>query len=352
MAGVSGKNVEQASSNFDVEASGGLQIEDSPLDTREAAPTSPCRSKRRPGSLHIREPSTGITSSGQDVYLGSFAQNTPRGSIDSRDLHSHPAPSPRNSVGRLQIEHLLKSIEADLNNYGVLELRDGFFGASFSKPINRSRKNDLKDASYPTVAPSQPFALARNFISEQADEVKTFSLQITRSRAGIKLLKSFLGLFSCYIICLIPASRDWLGRYNYIIAVSAILNHPGRKVGSQIDGALLTTVGTIAGLSWGSLALYVSTSDATARGGYGGLLALFLIVFTMVIGWLRCIFIRFFQALIAAGLAIFYMCLADTSNTVSWLKVFDYGIPFVLGQALCLLVAILILPDTGSRSLA
>ena len=354
MASSCGKDVDHAPVDFDVEASGDLRSGTAPSDDGEDAKNPTLLRKRRPKPFHIDELSTGVITPRQDIYMGSYAQNTPRGSVDSKDLHTRPAPSPRESIGRLQIEHLLKTIEADLNNYGVLELRDGFFGASFFKPLSKNH-NDEKSASISSgTSSSQPslFSLARSLVSQQVKETRDSAHLIATSRAGIKLLKSFLGVFVCYIICLIPASRDWLGRYNYIIAVSAIINHPGRKVGSQIDGALLTILGTVAGLGWGSLALYVSTSDETARKGYGGVLAVFLIIFTMIIGWLRCVFIRFYQALISAGLAIFYMCLADTSQSVTWLKVFDYGIPFVLGQAICLLVATLALPDVGCRSLA
>ena len=56
------------------------------------------------------------------------------------------------------------------------------------------------------------------------------------------------------------------------MAISVIVNHPGRPIGSQIDGAFMTVLGTFAGLGWGALALYVSTSTGPARSGYGGIL--------------------------------------------------------------------------------
>ena len=339
---------------FDVEATGGLSSERQHNDAQQSAHLSARFRKRKPKVLQVDNSFPQIIAAGQDVYLGSYAHTTPRGSIDTTNLNTHPSPSPRASLSHLQLEHLLRSVETDLNNYGVEELRDGFFGALFYRPVGGKPAGDMIDtsATLPDSFQKNHPLSARRFVPQQINEVEEFIRQITTSRAGVKLLKSFLGVFICYVICLVPASRDWLGRYNYIIAVSAIVNHPGRKVGSQIDGAVLTILGTIAGLSWGSLALYVSTSDATARNGYGGVLAVFLIVFTMVIGWLRCVFIRFYQAVLCAGFAIFYMCLAETSESVSWLKVFGYGIPFVLGQAVCFVVATLVLPDAGSRSLA
>ena len=324
----------------------------------EGGPSSsqnPSRLRQRSQKLpQIRGPSPQRVAAGQDVYLGSYAHSTPRGSIDARSLHNPPSPSPRTSVSHLQLEHLLQAVDTNLNDYGVEELRDGFFDASFHRPLERHTSDDIRKAS--TSLPTSfkkihPLSVS-GFVPQQIKEAGEFFRTITTTRAGIKLLKSFLGFFICYIICLIPPSRDWLGRYNYIMAVSAIVNHPGRKLGSQIDGAVLTVLGTAAGLAWGSLALEVSTSTANARNGYGGVLAAFFVIFTALIGWLRCVFIRFYQAVLTAGFAICYVCLANTSQTVGWSTVFEYGIPWVLGQVICLIVASIVFPDAGSRPLA
>ena len=97
--------------------------------------------------------------------------------------------------------------------------------------------------------------------------------------------------------------------------------------------------------------MYTSTSTKATRNAYGGVLALFLVLFTAAIGFLRCVFIRFYQAVIAAGISICYVCLADTSEEASWRRVFDYGIPWVLGQAIGLVVAFMVFPSAGGRSL-
>ena len=295
-----------------------------------------------------------------NVYLGSFARNMARNRLSLRGsryagtLQDSIAPSPRASMSHIQLQHLLQAVDVDLDTYGLQEQRDGFFDASFYRPLNRDHVQTLREAS--ETLPDgflikKPFSLHR-FIPQQWLELMNVIKHITTSRARIKLLKSFLGFFITYVICLIPASRDWLGRYNYIMVLSAIINHPGRPLGSQIDGAVLTIVGTVAGLGWGSLALYVSTSTDPARSGYGGVLATFLVLFTTAIAWLRCVYMRFFQASISAGIAICYTCLADISQLVGWRKVFDYGIPWVLGQAVCMFVSVFVFPDTGSRSIS
>ena len=317
----------------------------------------PVLRRRHPTSLHPAEAPSSQSSVAHNIIHGSFAHTSPslRGSLDRRMLNESPIPSPRVSTSHLQLEHLLQAVDVDLNGYGLEESRDGFFDASFSRPLKRDHDDLMREATETLpdvfVKETHPLSL-RRLLPQQVREAKASFREVVSSRAGIRLLKTFLGFFISYIICLVPASRDWLGKYNYIMVVSAVFNHPGRPIGSQLDGAFLTIFGTIAGLGWGSLALYVSTSTATAQSGYGGILATFLVLFAAFIGWLRCVFIRLYQAVICAGIAIVYTTLADTSENVGWKKVFDYGIPWVLGQCVCLIIAVLVFPDAGSRSLA
>lgn len=263
------------------------------------------------------------------------------------------APSPRTSIHHSQLEPLLQAVDIKLNTYEAEEFRDRFFDASFYRPLKREQAEMMRQASetLPNSLRNRPLSF-QEFLLRRWHEAIGVIKQIATTRTGIKLFKSFLGVFIAYTICLIPVSRDWLGRYNYVMVISAIVNHPGRSVGSQIDGALMTVTGTAAGLAWGGLALYVSTSTTSAKSGYGGILAAFLIFFSAAIAWLRCLFIRFYQAVLCAGIAICYMCLADRSESVGWRKVFNYGIPWVLGQALCLVVAATISPASGSRAMS
>lgn len=241
------------------------------------------------------------------------------------------------------------------NSYGITELRDGFFDAIFLPPEDVDSE-DLKKRAEMTL----PYAFrkknplsVRNFFPKQWHEIKGVIRRTTTTRAGIRLLKSFLAFFIAYILCLVPAVRDRLGRYNYVMVISTILNHSGRTLGAQVDGAILTILGTATGLGWGAFGLWVSTATASARIGYGGVLAVFLFIYIFIIACLRSYYIRTYQAVICAGIAISYTCLADVSGTeVSWSKLLDYGIPWVLGQAIALLVCCAVVPDAGARPLA
>lgn len=283
------------------------------------------------------------------VHFDSYSKNT----IDIPTSHRSSAYglSSRNR-SREQLDHLLPKTEDDLETYDIHEMRDGFFDATFYRPLPRNRQQVMRKASETlpfSLQTHHPLSL-KYFLPHQWSEFRDFVQQNTTTRSGITLLKSFLGFFIAYIVCLIPASRHWLGHYSYILPLSALFNHPGRPIGSQIDGTVLTTLGTVAGLGWGCLALYISTFTSTAQKNYGGVLATFLVIFTTAVATLRCTFMRLYQAVISAGIAICYICLADTSETVGWTKVFNYGIPWVLGQAICLVVSFVCFPATGARS--
>jgi hypothetical protein len=248
----------------------------------------------------------------------------------------------------------LTELNLDLETYGVEELRDGFFDASFLKPARVDHEDLMKDAEYTlpiAFKKKNPLSL-QNFLPKQWHEIKGVIRNVATTRSGIKLTKSFLAFFVAYILCLVPVIRVWLGRYSYIMVFSTIINHPGRTVGAQIDGTFLTIVGTATGLGWGALALWISDSTSTAQRGYGGILATFLVLFMGTVAALRSYYIRLYQLVLCAGIAVSYTCLAETSEHIAWRKLFDYGIPWVFGQAICLLICCSIFPDAGARPLA
>ncbi|KAI1175218.1 hypothetical protein F4777DRAFT_340427 [Nemania sp. FL0916] len=239
--------------------------------------------------------------------------------------------------------------------HGFSETRDGFFDAFFLAPEDVNNEALLKHAEETlplAFRKRDPLSLA-HFFPRQCHEAWTVVCRVLTTRSGIKLLKSFLGFFIAYVLCLIPTVRSIFGHYAYIMAISAILNHPGRTLGAQVDGAVLTTLGTASGLGWGAFGLWASTITASARIGFGAILALFLFLHMFAIACLRSYYIRTHQLVICAGIAISYACLAEISGPeISWLKLLAYGIPWLVGQAISLVVCIILAPDAGSRPLA
>jgi hypothetical protein len=297
-------------------------------------------------------------SSSSSIYMGSY-RNSPRHSRvslgePSKSREGSVAPSPRASMSQRHLEHLLQDLNLELETYGVDEFRDGFFDAMFTKPPKADGEDLMRMAEYTLPAAFRkrhPLSPA-GFLPKQWHEIQGVFRRVTTTRAGIKLLKSFLAYFIAYIICLVPVTGSWLGRFNYIMALSTIINHPGRTIGAQIDGTFLTILGTASGLGWGALALYISDSSSPAAAGYGGVLATFLVIFMGTMGALRSYFIRLYQFVLCAGIAVIFTCLADTSRTVNWPKLLDYGIPWLFGQAMSFVICCTVFPDAGARPLA
>ncbi|KAI1427859.1 hypothetical protein F5Y12DRAFT_122937 [Xylaria sp. FL1777] len=239
--------------------------------------------------------------------------------------------------------------------HGISERRDGFFDAVFLPPddVDSEILMNHAEKTLPwAFRKKDPLSLT-HFLPRQCHASWNVVCRVVTTRSGIKLFKSFLGFFITYILCLVPVIRERFGRYVYIMVISAILNHPGRTLGSQVDGALLTILGTATGLGWGAFGLWVSIVTATARVGFGAILALFLFVYIFIIACLRSYYIRTYQFVLCAGIAISYTCLAEISPTeVSWPKLVSYGVPWLIGQAICLVVCSVIAPDAGSRPLA
>lgn len=253
------------------------------------------------------------------------------------------------------LDELLCEDMVDTDTYGVSELRDGFFDAIFlrSKPLSSEELLANSKATLPAAFDKHSPLSPKHFAPTQWHLVKSLARRVTATREGIRLAKSFLAFFVAYILCLVPHIRDWLGRYNYIMVVSVIINHPARAVGSQIDGAILTSAGTAAGLGWAVIGLLLSTSTLAASAGYGGILALFLAVFMATIAFVRSFFDRSYQAVLCAGIAITFATLAETeSHSIQWAKLLSYAIPWFLGQAIALVVNCVVLPDAGARRLA
>ncbi|CAM1506421.1 Fc.00g060620.m01.CDS01 [Cosmosporella sp. VM-42] len=290
-----------------------------------------------PGSVDLA--AQGPSAHFGDIYLA-------RPDLDSR----------RNSVvSIMQIDQMISDDRMNMEDYGYSELRDGFFDALFLRPtpLAPGEVEEHAKATLPREFDKSHPLSPKEFLPRQLHELKSLVRRVTTTRSGIRLLKSFLGFFIAYVLCLIPAVRNWLGRYDYVMVISTILNHPARTFGSQVDGAVFTIIGTAAGLAWGVIGLLLSTSTLSASTGYGGILTMFLALFMASIAYIRSFFIRFYQSVLCAGMAVSFTTLAQSNaQTIEWPKIRSYAIPWLLGQAIAMVVNIVVFPDAGGRPLA
>lgn len=324
---------------------------------------SPQRLRLRPSRA---ETSTGISSrlrrrfTSPQSQLGSrptrdSLRPPPSGDHTEEQSQSQPASRHGSQWAVSELSRLISDEDYDLETYGLTEFRDGFFDAAFVKPKVVDQEELMKRAEKTlprSLQKRHPLSLS-GFLPKQWRGIKDVAVRVFTTRGGIKLVKTFLGVFGAYVLCLVPSVRNWLGPYSYIFVVSTIINHPGRSIGAQLDGCVTTILGTLTGLGWGAFGLWLSHSTSQAQTGYGAILATFLGIWIGLVAILRAYFIRLFQFVICAGIAVCYTVLAEASpELVRWPKLLNYGIPWLLGQALCLIVCVVVFPDAGARSLA
>ncbi|KAF4124373.1 protein transport [Geosmithia morbida] len=284
--------------------------------------------------------------------------------VEEKTLFPDPARQKRPGLGSRQvssasigqIEQIVLDAKIDTETFGVSETRDGFFDALFLKSSFTYSPESFREHAEATLPRAfdkgEPLS-PRYFVKKQFHELNSLLTRVTTTRSGVRLAKTFMAFFAAYVLCLVPAVHDWLGRYSYIMPVSVIFNHPSRPVGSQIDGAIFTTLGTAAGIGWGVVGLLLSTSTLAAQAGFGGILAMFLAIFMGINAWIRACFVRFYQAVLCAGMAIIFTTLTDTSSRdIEWSKLRSYAISWVLGQAIALIINCVVFPDAGARPLA
>ncbi|RPB14984.1 hypothetical protein P167DRAFT_582458, partial [Morchella conica CCBAS932] len=261
--------------------------------------------------------------------------------------------SPRASVSTLQLQHLLEKLEMDqYNTYGVEELRDGFFDASFYRPIKQPDDDPLHPLHPPRTTP-------RQWAHAQLTAAKSAATTVFTTRQGVSLAKSFLAYFAAYVLCLVPATRAWLGQHSYWVLIAALSNHPGRTVGAQIEGTVSCGVGGALGLGVGAAAL---AAGRAGGGWYGGVVTVFVAVFIGVASWVRCSLVRVYQAMMGAGLAFFFLVLVDGRVEGEGVgeegvgraraRVREWAVPWAVGLALCAVVNVLIAPEAGGKAVA
>ena len=294
---------------------------------------------------------------GLDAADGPNSKQSSQRNGKARPSKSRPGLAPRHesTISLAQIDSIFSDSQLETDMGSLTEERDGFFDALFLKHAPLSAETLLEHAK--ETLPRQfdktsPLSVT-SFVPRQWRDIQSVVRRVTTTRSGILLLKCFVAFFAAYILCLVPVIQKWLGRYNYIMPISVIINHPARPFGSQLDGTLLTIVGTAAGLGWGVVGLLLSTSTLAASAGYGGILALFLALFMATVAWMRSFFTRFYQAILCSGIAVAFTTLAQTSShSVKWNKLSQYAIPWLFGQAIALIVNTLIFPDFGDREFA
>lgn len=132
---------------------------------------------------------------------------------------------------------------------------------------------------------------------------------------------------------------------------AVLFHHPARTIGSQLEITLLSLTGEALGLGWSSLALYISSATGPSRHGYAAFHIVSMLLAVFVASWIQAIYVRFHHLILSFIFATIFMETSQVSGVVSWTKAWNFGIPYMFGVVLCLVVNILIAPDPGHTAI-
>lgn len=240
-----------------------------------------------------------------------------------------------------------------LETYGLEELREGYFDAIF-EPAKQTDENarvvaeEMKEAARQRAKKVKtPIQLFLGMFVSSYHAVRLTLL----TQNGITVLKAFIAYFVAFCLCIIHPTARWLGPHCYFLPIATILHHPGRRTGSQIEITIQCIIGQALGMGVGALGLYVSDSTTTARKGHGGLLAVAVIPTIAIASWLRASYIRLYHGFLSLGIALLAMTDIDVSSRFHWRSAWNFGIPYLFGMLLPLVVNLLIFPSMGQSDM-
>ncbi|SCU98368.1 LAMI_0F14334g1_1 [Lachancea mirantina] len=246
--------------------------------------------------------------------------------------------SSRTSLSQLKLNQLTVGKNwGFLEDYGLEELRDGFFDPIYTKHERVQADGD----------DDEPKSAWKIDISEV---VKT-ELNLIRDNWK-QIAKYFIAFFASICICLVRPAGSWMGHsHRQFLPIAVLLHHPVRSIGVQLEVSIFAILGNVLALGWSSLAWYISTATGPAASHQGGVFFASMFIAVFLAAWLRTAYMRFFYFSQSFGMGIIYLhtaSLAFSKRSLHWQLFWDFGISNVFGIALSLLVCATIFPSFGN----
>ncbi|QID83991.1 Zinc finger protein containing five transmembrane domains [Saccharomyces pastorianus] len=302
-----------------------------------------------------------------DIVKGSYSQTSLRSLHELNYRHPagisglNSAGSPQQSVASLS-QMRLESLTKDKNweeveDFGLEELRDGFFDAAFTKPDNKGRYPDSAIGDDDDTARKKLQSSFSNVFHDVWTAVYKPIIRFPRDLREncVSLFKFFIAYFVAIVICVIRPSGKWVGHeFRYFLPIAVLIHHPVRNVGVQLEMTLSSVIGASFGLGWSALALYVSTATKPAANYQGGILFQSLTMALFLAVWLRSIYRRFFYVAVSFSLSIIFthtVRLVSSKKDLQWQIFWDFGISYLFGLLLSLLVCVCVSPHGGNAEL-
>ena len=166
-----------------------------------------------------------------------------------------------------------------------------------------------------------------------------------------RILKNVTATTLLVSICLIPGSRNTIGKAAYLGAITTVFGHPGRRFGQMAEALILVLSGTVLGVAWSTLGVYLGSlvvkENPPAAYAIRGT---FLAVVVLVHGYLRSRTPRLFIFVLLL-IIVSVVTLTSTAKAVTPLAATNILYPILIAAGCITLVNICIFPEFSSRYL-
>lgn len=152
-------------------------------------------------------------------------------------------------------------------------------------------------------------------------------------------------------ICLVPKSSRALGRAAYLGAITTVFAHPGRRFGELVETLTLAISGTLLGLCWSLLGLYLSSLviQANPAAAYS-VRGVFLTCALIFHGFLRSKTPRLFVFVLLLVI-VSVVSMTSVATSVTSLSVTQILYPILVATGVILAVNLCILPEFSANFL-
>lgn len=166
-----------------------------------------------------------------------------------------------------------------------------------------------------------------------------------------RMLKNTLATTISVIIALVPAVVRVYGPAAYLAPIVSVFGHPGRRFGMMAEALVLTLSGTLVGVGWSVLGIYLSSlvyaSNVPAAYTIKGV---FLALSLLLHGFLRSHSPRLFNFVLLLVI-VTVVSLVGTATAVSSARATVILYPVLTAVAILLLVNLLVFPEFSSSFL-
>ncbi|KAH3901512.1 Bre4p SCDLUD_003008 [Saccharomycodes ludwigii] len=282
----------------------------------------------------------------------------------------------RTSFSQIKLDKLVGDTPIDyIDDYGLEELRNGFFDPIFSKHLKLPRRSHSYTSNNELNGNKKNSGLFGYFGFWNNSILNFFQIEYRNFLNHYRcIIKYFMAFFIAMVLCVIPKCGKWIGgSYRFFLVFSVLVHHPARTIGIQLEMTLWSILGSVLGLGWGSLAWFVSTCSKTIVDHQGGVLFTSLFLGVTVATFFRTKYPRLLYITISFTIVLIFTSCSHILNFhghaleeqaamipnskgyyyhyMPWKNMWDFGIAYLFGMILCLLISICILPELGGAPL-